>query len=85
MAALLHLNRLFSAIQIRFVLIVGMRAGIPWEEGNDPDQHQQRCGRWYTQRPHGTLMAADAGIAVLALIKLLPFDAQTFCRRPIDL
>ena len=32
------------------------------------------------ERPRGAFMTADAGVAVLSLIKFLPFDAKTPCR-----
>ena len=32
------------------------------------------------ERPCGAFMTADAGVAVLALIEFLPFDAETPCR-----
>ena len=39
-----------------------------------------------TERPCGAFMTADAGVAVLALIEFLPFDAETPCRcRSVDL
>ena len=38
------------------------------------------------ERPCGAFMTADAGVAVLALIEFLPFDAETPCRcRSVDL
>ena len=47
--------------------------------------HLYNAIRHITERPRGTLVAADAGIAVLALIQIFVLHSKPFCRAAIDI